>query len=254
MWLFLKMYQMLQPGKLMIDFEVVSRSPVFSGIPASRLSELMEGVHFQIRKFDKNDLVVQAGEECNKLFIVLKGSVKGEMTDYTGKTIKIEDIEAPRPLAAAFLFGKNNYFPVTVIANEKVELLSIAKLEFLKLLQQDSRILTNYLNSISSRTQFLSQRIKFLSFRTIRQKIAHYLLDLAGDRLAIVELPLSQAQLAEFFGVTRPSLARALGELDQEGLIEVQRRTVRILDKQKMNDLLLRKQTGTKATRTPTPL
>jgi hypothetical protein len=32
--------------------------------------------------------------------------VKGEMTDYNGKTIKIEDIEAPRPLAVAFLFGK----------------------------------------------------------------------------------------------------------------------------------------------------
>ena len=222
----------------MLDFDLLAKSPVFMGISADRLSEIMQQVHYQVRSFKKNELVVHAGDECNRLFIVLGGSVKGEMADYTGKTIKIEDIEAPRPLAAAFLFGKNNRFPVTVIANEQVNLLSISKPEFLKLLQQDSRILTNYLNSISSRAQFLSQRIKFLSFKTIRQKIAHYLLDLAGDRLAVVELPLSQAQLAEFFGVTRPSLARAMGELDQEGLIEVQRRSVRILDKPKMNELL----------------
>lgn len=222
----------------MIDLDLLSHSPVFMGLSVKQLAAIMESIHFQVKKFEKNELVVHAGDECNNLFIVIKGSVKGEMADYTGKTIKIEDIEAPRSLAAAFLFGKKNHFPVSVITNEEVELLSIDKVEFLKLLQQDTRILTNYLNLIASRTQFLSQRIKFLSFKTIRQKIAHYLLELAGDSLSVVELPLSQVQLAEFFGVTRPALARALGELNKEGLIEVQRRMVRIMDKQKMNDLL----------------
>ena len=222
----------------MIDYNLISLCPVFKGLLPQKVEQLMADVHYQIRHFDKNDLVIQAGNECANLFIVLKGSVKGEMTDYTGKTIKIEDIEAPRPLAAAFLFGQNNRFPVTAIANNKVSLLSIERAEFLKLLQKDERILSNYLNSISSRAQFLSQRIKFLSFKTIKQKVAHYLLELAGDRLAIVELPLSQSQLAEFFAVTRPSLGRALGEMSQEGLIEVHRRTIKIIDKAKMNRLL----------------
>ncbi|MEL7586723.1 MAG: Crp/Fnr family transcriptional regulator [Prolixibacteraceae bacterium] len=222
----------------MIDFEILSKSPVFTGLNPVQLAGLFKDLPCQVRRLDKNALVVSAGEECSSLIIVLSGSVKGEMTDYTGKTIKIEDIPAPRPLAAAFLFGKNNYFPVTVITNTPVELLHIPKIEFLKLLQKDRHILTNYLNSISSRTQFLSQRIRFLSFRTIRQKIAHYILDLAGNKLSSVELPLSQEDLAEFFGVTRPALARSLGELGQEGIIEVNRRTIRILDKQRMNDLL----------------
>jgi len=222
----------------MIDFEKLARSPVFMGLPPDHLQAILEDIHFQVHRFEKNSLIVSSGEECLSLTIVLSGQVKGEMTDYTGKTIKIEDIEAPRPLAAAFLFGKNNRFPVSVIANCEVELFSIPKSEFLKVLQKDRQILTNYLNSISSRAQFLSQRIRFLSFKTIRQKIAHYLLGLAGDRLSTVELPLSQVQLAEFFGVTRPALARALGELGQEGFIQVQRRTVRILDKQRMNNLL----------------
>ncbi len=222
----------------MIDFNLISLCPVFKGLLPKEVEQIMEGVHYQLKHFSKNELVVSAGDECTRLFIVLKGSVKGEMADYTGKTIKIEDIEAPRPLAAAFLFGQNNRFPVTVIANKEVSLLSIERTEFLKLLQKDQRILTNYLNSISSRAQFLSQRIKFLSFKTIKQKIAHYLLELAGDRLAIVELPLSQSQLAEFFAVTRPSLARTLGDMDTEGLIEVHRRTIKIVDKAKMNNLL----------------
>ncbi|PTN10606.1 Crp/Fnr family transcriptional regulator [Mangrovibacterium marinum] len=222
----------------MLNFELLAQSPVFRGLQAGQLEQIMEDIHFQVRRYQKAEQIVDAGAPCLDLIIVLSGSVKGEMADYTGKTIKIEDIEAPRPLASAFLFGQNNRFPVNVIANEEVSLLYISRPEFLKILQKDQRILTNYLNSISSRAQFLSARIKFLSFKTIRQKIAHYLLELAGDRLAVVELPLSQAQLAEFFAVTRPSLARALGEMADEKLIEVRRRTIRIVDKQKMNALL----------------
>jgi len=222
----------------MINFEVLSHSPVFAGLNAEKLSLLFREVVFQVRRLGKGALVASAGDECTSLIIVVSGNVKGEMSDYNGKTIKIEDIEAPRPLASAFLFGKNNRFPVTVIANTDVELLYIRREEFLKLLQTDQRILVNYLNAISSRTQFLSQRIRFLSFKSIRQKIAHYLLDLAGERLSVVELPLPQEELAEFFGVTRPALARSLGELHQERVIDVHRRTIKILDKQRMNDLL----------------
>ena len=222
----------------MTDYAVLSQSPVFRGIPANKLEELFRNILFQVKKYSKDDLIVSAGDVCDRLNIIQRGSVKAEMNDYSGKTIKIEDIEAPYPLATAFLFGKNNQFPVTVVANTTVEIVSIPKQEFVKLLQNDMQILNNYLNAISTRTQFLSQKLKFLSFRTIKQKIAHYLLEQAGNRLQTVELPHSQEQLAEFFGVTRPALARALGEMSKDGFIEVQRRYIKILDKEKMNKLL----------------
>jgi DNA-binding MarR family transcriptional regulator len=68
--------------------------------------------------------------------------------------------------------------------------------------------------------------------------MAHYLLEKAGDRLQTVEIQQSQGQLAEMFGVTRPSLARTLGEMCQEGLIQTDRRCIKILDKKRMNELL----------------
>jgi len=222
----------------MVQTDLISQSPIFRGISEEELSSLFGQVHYQVKSYQKNDLIVSGGDICDRLLIVQKGSVKAEMTDYSGKTIKIEDIEAPRPLATAFLFGKENRFPVTVSANNPVEIISIQKEEFIKMLQLNSLILNNYLNAISTRAQFLSEKLKFLSFKTIRQKIAHFLLEKAGDRLLTIELQQSQEQLAEMFGVARPSLARALGEMIQEGLIETQRRTIRILDKDRMNQLL----------------
>lgn len=222
----------------MIQTEILCQCPLFRGISPEGLSGLFQQVHYQVKTYAKGELIVNAGEICNRLMIIQQGSVKAEMTDYSGKTIKIEDMVAPWPLATAFLFGKENRFPVTVSATLDVQMLSIPKDEFVKLLQMNALILNNYLNTISTRAQFLSQKLKFLSFKTIRQKIAHYLLELAGDRLQTVEITQSQGQLAEMFGVTRPSLARALGEMCQEGLIETDRRYIKILDKGKMNWLL----------------
>ena len=222
----------------MVQTDLISQSPIFKGIPEEELSSLFGQVHYQVKSYQKNDVIVTGGEICDRLLIIQKGSIKAEMTDYSGKTIKIEDIEAPRPLATAFLFGKENRFPVTVSANNAVEIISIPKEEFVKMLQLNSLILNNYLNAISTRAQFLSEKLKFLSFKTIRQKIAHFLLEKAGDRLLTIELQQSQEQLAEMFGIARPSLARALGEMIQEGLIETQRRSIKILDKDRMNQLL----------------
>ncbi|MDP2113953.1 MAG: Crp/Fnr family transcriptional regulator [Bacteroidota bacterium] len=222
----------------MIQSEILCQSPIFRGISPDNLQELFSQIHYQVKTYEKNDLITIAGEICDRLLIIQEGSVKAEMNDYSGKTIKIEDMSAPWPLATAFLFGKENRFPVTVSATSDVEMVSIPKPEFVKLLQMNSLILNNYLNTISTRAQFLSQKLKFLSFKTIRQKIAHYLLEKAGERLQTVEVPQSQEQLAEMFGVTRPSLARTLGEMVQEGLIETQRRSIKILDKDRMNQLL----------------
>lgn len=221
-----------------MNYQLLSQCPLFRGIPIHENQKLFEQINFQIKKFKKNEIVVWSGDKVTHLLIIIQGSVKGEMTDYSGKTIKIEDIEAPKPLAVAFIFGKENSYPVTVTANNEVKILVIPIPEFLKMLQLSTRLLKNYLHNISTRAQFLSQKLHFLSFKTIKEKMAHYLLQKAGERLHSIELNSTQQQLADLFGVARPSLARVFSEMQQEGLIEIERRTVTLLDKPALNELL----------------
>ena len=75
-------------------------------------------------------MISQSGEPVNSLMVVIKGVVKGEMVDYAGRVIKIEDIPAPGALASAFMFGNRNRFPVNVIAVSDGELLLIEKSGF----------------------------------------------------------------------------------------------------------------------------
>ncbi|NLO00710.1 MAG: Crp/Fnr family transcriptional regulator [Bacteroidales bacterium] len=222
----------------MIDYISLKRCPVFQGIDEKEASLLLEQVHYQIKVFKKHDIIALAGDQVKNLYIILKGSVSGEIHDYSGNTVKIEDIEAPRPLATAFLFGSENRFPVTVVARNDVTIFSMPIDDFLKLLHLNTRLLKNFLNSISSRAQFLSRKLNFLSIKTIREKIANYILQKAGDRFHSIELKNTQQELADLFGVTRPSLARVLSEMQKEKLIIIDKRTVTILNKEKLNKLI----------------
>jgi CRP-like cAMP-binding protein len=211
--------------------EILKECTLFKGMSGEEISSVLSGQLGRIRRYSRDSLIAHAGEEVASLQILLQGSVKGEMVDFTGKAIKIEDIVPPRPLAPAFLFGSRNRYPVNISAAEDVQLLSIPRDRFLQILQQSEQVLVNFINIVSNRGQFLSGKIKFLSFTTIKGKLAQYLLDLsrqaASGRLV---LPHSQSQLAELFGVARPSIGRAMGELNQDGIILAEGKKVEILD------------------------
>ena len=221
-----------------IDYDLLSHCPLFKGVTPEELKVLFADLFFQVRRYEAGDLIASSGEEVRSLSIVLLGSVRGEMGDIDGKTIKIEDIEAPRPLAVAFLFGNAAYYPVHIVANESVELLSIPKEEVVKLLQNNSLILNRFMDNISSRAQFLSEKLHFLSFQSLKGKLAHYLLELSKGREVEVVLPKTQEELAVVMGVTRPSLGRALRELNDQQLIDSRAKSIRILDAKRLAALI----------------
>jgi CRP-like cAMP-binding protein len=170
--------------------------------------------------------------------VVLEGSVKGEMVDHSGRVVKIEDIAAPRPIAPAFLFGQNNKLPVDVVANDVVKVAIIPRASMIGIMQASSQVLTNYLDMMSNRATFLSNKLYFLSFRSIKEKLAHYLLDLSKGNLRTFSLPMGQQELADYFGVTRSSLARVFAELEKEELVTFDRRKVTIVSRDGLAKLL----------------
>jgi len=222
-----------------MDYSLLSNAPLFRGLTTQEIETILSGVPNRTKKFQSGSLISQSGEPVNSLIVVISGVVKGEMVNYAGRVIKIEDIPAPGALASAFMFGNRNRFPVNVIAISDGELLLIEKPDFLKLLMRNDIILVNFLDMISNRSQFLSEKIKFLNFKTIKGKLAHYILQKAGKEKSSILLDMTQNELADFFGVARPSVARALGDLEEEGYLEAKGKNIKIIDKEGLADLTI---------------
>jgi CRP-like cAMP-binding protein len=213
-----------------MDFNLLTRSPIFDRLAVEEIKTLLEKVPYQIKRYQQGSTIALCGNKVNALYLVMAGLVKGEMIDYEGRVIKIEDIPAPGALASGFIFGNRNVFPVNVVAVSDVELLMIDKPDFLVVLQNNNIVLLNFLNMVSSRSQFLSDKIRFLSFKTIKSKLAHYILQRVSKDTSSINMDKTQNELAEFFGVARPSIGRVLSDLETEGYIEANRKNIRILD------------------------
>lgn len=208
--------------------EILTRTRIFHHVSSQDILKILSHVHYQVKHFEQDEILALSNETCRNLMIVLNGSVRGEMVDYSGKAIKIEDICGPDTVASAFIFGKDNVFPVDITANEPTDVLYINKESLLGIFQDHKQVLLNFLNIVSSRSQFLTEKMKFLSFKSIQQKLAYYLLSLAKDNETMIELTKSQTELAVIFGVERPSLGRVIARLEEKGIIEIDKRQVKL--------------------------
>jgi CRP/FNR family transcriptional regulator, dissimilatory nitrate respiration regulator len=222
-----------------MNTEILTDSPLFKGLTPRAVDLILLELPHRIRRCKSGSMISQSGEQVNSLIAVISGAVKAEMVDYSGRVIKIEDILASGAIAPAFIFGNRNRYPVNVIAVSDTELLIIDKSDFLKLLKNNDKILVNFLDMISDRSQFLSEKIKFLNFKTITGKLAQYILKLAGDQKKEIILDRTQNDLSDFFGVARPSVTRALGELEEKGYLEVKGKSIKILNRKGLSDLTI---------------
>ncbi len=194
---------------------------------------------FHTRSYKKGEILAQQGAVCNRLVILTKGSVRGEMIDYSGRLIKVEDIAAPRAIAPCFLFGEENRYPVEVTANEPTEVIELPKPSVLSLFRKNEQFLENYMNLSANYARTLSDKLFFMSFKTIRQKLASYLLRLYKQQQQThITLDRSQQELSDYFGVSRPSLARELAHMQEDGLLIADRKHITILQKEELVRLI----------------
>ncbi|HYX08559.1 MAG TPA: Crp/Fnr family transcriptional regulator [Bacteroidales bacterium] len=217
-------------------FSEIEKADIFKGIDRLELEKLFEQVTYRKRSFSKGEMAAMVGELCNDLIIVTEGSVRGEMFDPSGKAVTIDDIKAPQAVASIFLFGKKHELPVNIVANEPATLLYIPRQSVMRLFSMSPVFLQNYLDDMANRTHQLALKLRFLSFKTIKGKIAQFLLDQMKEP-HVVEMAKTQQELAELFGVTRPSLARALGEMSEKGIIQAGRKKIIIPDVEKLKAL-----------------
>jgi len=222
-----------------MDYSTISKIPLFHSIDEKELTRLFSEFNIFEKRFEKDTQLAMQDELCNRLIILLSGSVKAEMIDPSGRIIRVEDIFAPNPLAILFLFGQHNRFPVQVTARENITALVISKQSILKMLGMNQTLLKNYLDISAEFAALLSQKLHFMSFRTIKQKLAVYILKLSKEAQSdIVKLDMTKSALAEYFGISRPSLERELTAMQHIGLIIAEKRKIEIKNKKDLIRLI----------------
>ena len=202
---------------------------VFNDLDEDTIKDILEKTKYEIKKYSLDEPIAFRGDEVKGLYIILKGTLITEMLTEEGNIIKIEELVPSDVIASAFIFGKNNSFPVDLTVKDEAEIFFVKRKEFLKLLFSQEKILENFLNEISNKTQLLTSKIwNSFNNKTIKKKFCDYVKRNQKNNEFFIE---NLGALAEFFGVERPSLSRVLSELVKDEKLErIGRNKYRILN------------------------
>lgn len=210
--------------------EILKETVVFNDIDEKTIKNILEKTKYEIKKYSPNESIAFRGDEVRGLYIILKGTLTTEMLTEEGNVIKIEELVPSDVIASAFVFGKKNSFPVDLNAKDEAEILFIERKEFLKILFSKEKILENFLNEVSNKTQLLTSKIwNSFNNKTIKKKFCDYVKKNQKNSLFSIQ---NLGALAEYFGVERPSLSRVLSDLVKDEKLErIGRNKYKILDK-----------------------
>ncbi len=221
-------------------FSEISKIPVFKGFKTSEIIQLLNTTRYQIREYEPESVIAHTGDNCNNLYLLISGSIRGEMNNYNDKSIVVSEIHAPDTFAEAFLFANKNKLLINIIATTHTKILIIYKNDLLQLLNKNIKILNNYLNITSNRFVIVTEKVKFLMIKTVKGKLANYILDLEKENKDKLSFSLGKTheELAALFGITRPAFTRNLVKMKNEGLVEIKNKEIKILNREKLLKLL----------------
>ena len=226
---------------IMDENEIIEKlkgSDLFQNMKKEELVLFLDQFTFQVKSFQKNDVFAIAGDRVDNLMIVIKGCLIARMVADSGKQIQIDKIGEGRIVAPAMLFATENIMPVHVVPEEDCFVLFMKKNVFLQAMFSNENLMLNFIKVISDINRFLSVKIHSLSLKTIKGKLAEYILQLSQQQnCQSIVLSLTKQELADRFGVARQALSRIFTELETEKMITLKGKCIEVLDKKRLAEL-----------------
>ena len=124
---------------------------------------------------------------------------------------------------------------------DEVSILSIEKSQVLELMQNEQIFLLNFLTIVSNKAQTTFDKITSLSETDLKKNFAFFILTLTEKGSSDIHIKSTQQDLADFFGVARPSLLKILNEFKDNDIIAYRRKELSVLDVEKLSNILFNK-------------
>ena len=193
----------------------------------------------------KGDILVHEGDNCGFVGVVAEGQLAMQKYTGSGEAYTLGLLGPGDFIGSDMVFGSDHACPMTVeaVSNSKVIILSNDLLK--RMMQARQGVEMNFIQVLSDRIQAQTKRISLLSQKSLRQKIAFYLLDIEQEERRrkfssaqlpkrqtgpiTVRLPASKEVVSRLLAMPRPSFSRELINMEKDGLIRVNGRSIQLL-------------------------
>ena len=218
--------------------DLLKHVPLFRTL--SKEDRLRLAASLKRQSLKKGEVFFRKGSKGTVLYIINKGAIKIVLPSKEGGEIILA------------IFTKGDFFgemalldgmprSADAVALEPSEVLVLKRRDFLSFLQDNEKAIQSILYSLSMRLRKTDDFLEDTCFLKISARFAKKLVDLAethGRREeddVVIDLRLTQSDLASMVGATRESINKELRVLREKGLVSVRERAIRIHDVERLH-------------------
>lgn len=209
---------------------VLASLPIFRRTPRAQLAQLARQA--RLRPAQRGELIARSGERPPGLMAVAYGLVKLSLKGASGKVLRL--VGPGETFGEAVLF-LDEPLPVDVTALSDTLIVVLPAAPLLEQIERDPAFARALLASLCQRLHALIADFEAATLHGARERLAAYLDALAEPGGSIAQLPAAKTVVAARLGVAKETLSRLLRQFAEEGLISVQRRSIRLLDRERLS-------------------
>ena len=224
-----------------MDYSALTICRLFRGLSVEEIETSISDIPCYVRHYEEGEMVYRLMSRADRIGIILSGRVEAEKIIRDGNQFIFSARRAGEILGPTASFSDTGKYPFGVRALEKTAILTFSRIDFLRMLQRDIRLIENFTAEFATANFMLQQRLELLTYKGIQQKIAFYLMTASKDSGGTtVPIPGSIVRWALMMNVSRPSLHRELKKMEERGLIRYALPVVEILDSDGLRKVLER--------------
>lgn len=211
-----------------------SRSPLFQGIKPQDRKSILHCMGYYVKSFPKGSIVGFEAETVKHIGIILSGTVDMVKEDLWGNRTMLVRMHRDQVFGETFACGEEGVSLVTFQVSETAEILFMS---FNRVMHSCTmscefhhRLTENMVTIMANKNRELMRKVEVVTKRTIREKLLTYL-SIQGQlqRSVYFEIPLGRTELAEYLCVDRSAMTRELAKMKEEGLIDYDKNSFRML-------------------------
>jgi CRP/FNR family cyclic AMP-dependent transcriptional regulator len=190
--------------------------------------------HCHRRRYTAKSTIIYAGDRCETLFFIVKGSVTILIEDDDGREMIIAYLNSGDFFGEMGLFekdGTEKERSAWVRAKTECEVAELSYAKFRELTHQDPDILYALGSQMAERLRNTTRKVGDLAFLDVTGRVARTLLDLCKQPDAMthpdgMQIKITRQEIGRIVGCSREMVGRVLKALEEQGLVNVKGTTM----------------------------
>ncbi|MBW4697909.1 MAG: Crp/Fnr family transcriptional regulator [Aphanocapsa lilacina HA4352-LM1] len=176
------------------------------------------------RKLQGGESVFRQGDEALAFYAVERGRIRMVSHTRTGRTVLLYRAVAGECFAETSLFAEQ--YNCEAIADVPAQVVSFPTAALVAALRFKPELAERFLHILSERIHSLKERVNLQNIAPARDRVLEYLFVAVPPGQMTVAFDRSFREIADELNLTQETLYRTLAELEREGVISRQKRSI----------------------------